>query len=111
MPEHWYPYTREELTSATRYVQGRLLSVDADGTRREAALPTSRFLSFADDRPHEIAPWRLPPTGLKLETRPMLARTVSGQPVLWVQRLRLPLLSPPTSGLRFDALIPADDDE
>jgi len=27
-----------------------------------------------------------------------------GAPVLWVQRRRMPLLSPPTSGLRFDVM-------
>jgi hypothetical protein len=111
LPEHWYPYTREDRPSATRYVQGRLLAVDADGTRREASLPKSTFLTSADGRPHEIAPWRLPPTGVRLETRPMLARAMSGKPVLWVQRRRLPLLSPPASGLRLDALIPTGEDD
>jgi hypothetical protein len=41
-----------------------------------------------------------------LESRPVLARTTSGAPVFWVQRRRRPLLSVPSSALRFDAVSP-----
>jgi hypothetical protein len=45
-----------------------------------------------------------------VRTRETLARAMSGKPALWVQRRRRPLLSPPASGLRFDALILTGDD-
>lgn len=110
VPDHWHPYTREEQPEGVRFVQGRLQAVAVDGATTDAPLPTSTFLASSDGRPHRLLPSRLPPTGIRLQSRPMLARTVSGRPVLWVQRLRQPLLAPPTSGLRFDALIPASPD-
>lgn len=107
VPDHWYPYTREERGSEPRFVQGRLISVADDGQPVVSALPTSRFLELEAPRPHAIAPWRLPPTGVRLESRTILARSTTGEPVLWVQRRRTALVSVPASGLRFDALLPS----
>jgi hypothetical protein len=59
-------------------------------------------LQPASGKVHEIVPWRLPPTGLRLERRPMLTRDVDGNPRLWIQRRRVPLLGPPTHDLGFD---------
>jgi hypothetical protein len=39
-----------------------------------------------------------------VEQRYMLARGTDGMPVLWSQRRRLPLLSPPAPHLRFDVM-------
>ena len=36
----------------------------------------------------------------------MLTRATSGEPVLWTQQRRQPLLTPPTFALRFDVLAP-----
>jgi hypothetical protein len=36
----------------------------------------------------------------------MLARATDGSPVLWTQRRRAPLLTPPGQRLRFDVLEP-----
>jgi len=46
----------------------------------------------------------VPSLGLRLERRYMLARGTDGQPVLWSQRRRLPLLAPPALGVRFDLM-------
>jgi hypothetical protein len=43
---------------------------------------------------------------LRIERRAMLARATTGDPVLWTQRRRQPLLTPPTLGIRFDVLEP-----
>ena len=83
------------------------MSRHAEPTRNDP--PTSRLLTPAGGPVHDIAPWRLPPTGIRLETRAVLARTTTGDPILRVQRRRLPLLAVPSSGLRFDALAPADE--
>ncbi len=105
VPDHWHPYTREERDAAIRFVQGRLIALE-DGAPTARPLPVAAFLQSQGPGPHGIAPWRLPPTGVRLETRPVLARTTSGAPVLWVQRRRQPVLSLPSSGLRFDAVSP-----
>jgi hypothetical protein len=41
---------------------------------------------------------------LRIRRRAMLARSTSGEPVLWTQRQRDLLLAPPTFALRFDVL-------
>jgi hypothetical protein len=104
VPRHWYPYTREARDGAVRFVQGHLLRLEDPG----ADVPKALLLMSRDAEPHGIVPWRLPPTGVRLEARPVLARTTSGAPVLWLQRRRQPLRSVPSSGLRFDAVTPTD---
>lgn len=42
--------------------------------------------------------------GLRLKRRWMLVRQTDGAPLLWVQRQRMLLFAPPSSGLRFDVL-------
>jgi hypothetical protein len=106
VPDHWHPYTREISDGAVWFVQGRLVAVAADGTPTRRDPPSARFLQIQAAGLHRLAPWRLPPTGVHLESRPVLARTTSGAPVFWVQRRRRPVLSVPSSGLRFDAVSP-----
>lgn len=108
VPDHWHPYTREEHDGAVRFVQGRLVAVAHDGTPTRRDPPVASLLQSQGPGLHTVAPWRLPPTGVRLDTRPVLARTTSGAPVLWVQRRRQPLLAVPSSGLRFDAVTPTD---
>ena len=53
---------------------------------------------------HQIEPASVPTRGLQLERRYVLGRGTDGQPVLWTQRRRLPLLAPPAPHLRFDVM-------
>ena len=55
-------------------------------------------------QPHTIAPLAVPTNGIDVERRWMLARDMDGQPVLWIQRQRRSLLSPPARRLRFDVM-------
>jgi hypothetical protein len=55
---------------------------------------------------HQIEPAAISQDGLRLERRAMLARATDASPVLWTQRRRQPLLTPPGLRLRFDALEP-----
>jgi len=55
---------------------------------------------------HQIDPAAIPQDGLCLERRAMLARATDASPVLWTQRRRRPLLTPPGLRLRFDTLEP-----
>jgi hypothetical protein len=48
----------------------------------------------------------VPADGLRVERRAILARSTTGEPVLWTQRRRQPQLAPPTFALRFDVLQP-----
>jgi hypothetical protein len=56
---------------------------------------------------HQLEPGAIPADGLRVERRAMLGRSTTGQPVLWTQRRRQPLITPPAFGLRFDVLSPA----
>ncbi|MFJ2580825.1 hypothetical protein [Kitasatospora aureofaciens] len=115
VPKAWYPYTLEDRPDGDghtriRYQQGRLVEMAYDGTPTRRDPPVSAFLLDPADptgRAHELAPDRIPPTGIRLERRTLLARATTGAPVLWTRRTRAPLLSGPSSGLRFDAVEPA----
>src|SRR6185503_17043322 len=68
--------------------------------------PASRLLrnpaAGPSDPFHEIAPGAVPRSGMRIDRRYVLGRRVDGEPVLWIQRRRSPLFTPPASALRFD---------
>ncbi|WP_405065012.1 hypothetical protein OG558_23955 [Kribbella sp. NBC_01510] len=104
---YWHPYEIQEVDGRRVFVQGRLADLDV----RPPALmpaPVSPLLldpaAPASGPVHRIEPSAVPVTGLRLHRQWMLARRTDGLPVLWMQRRRLPLVGPPVSGLRFDAL-------
>ena len=105
----WHPYPVEEVAGRRRFVQGRV--ADLSGAVAVLAPPPESDL-LADplagpgDPVHQIEPAAVPADGLRLERRPLLARRTDGTPVLWTQRRRHPLLTPPASPLRFDTLTP-----
>jgi len=104
---YWHPYQIAEIGGRRRFVQGRLadLTVDPPVLMPE---PRARVLIDPLAEPpapvHQIEPSTVPSLGLRLERRYMLARRTDGQPVLWSQRRRLPLLAPPAPRLRFDVM-------
>jgi hypothetical protein len=107
VPHRWHPYLTSDAGNVRRYVQARL----ADLNERPVLLrpaPTSRLLrnpaAGPNDPTHEISPGAIPRSGVRIDRRYALGRRVDGQPVLWVQRRRTPLFSPPASALRFDVL-------
>lgn len=110
---HWHPYTIQEVDGRRRFVQGRLADLSA-GASAFMPEPQARllydFAHLAEDPAqqvgpvHQIEPAAVSDQGLRLQRRWMLVRRTDGQPRLWMQRQRLPLLAPPTSGLRFDLL-------
>lgn len=112
---YWHPYELDERVDATgqtrrRFVQRRL----ADLSREEPALmPAARALTLrvgegAGETVHELEPSTIPSIGLVLERSYQLARDVDGQPRLWLQRQRTPVLAPPARNARFDVF--ADDE-
>jgi hypothetical protein len=107
LPRYWHPYVIGDVAGRRRFVQGRL----ADLTQRPPVPmpePISPLLADpaapANGPVHQVEPAAVPSNGLRLERRWSLGRRTDGEPVLWMQRRRTPLLGPPTSGLRFDVL-------
>jgi hypothetical protein len=108
VPPYWHPYVVEDQPDGTRrFVQGRA----ADLSGPEPVMlpePTSDLLFDPNAPPagpvHYLAPAAIPPEGLRVQRRAMLARSTTGAPVLWTQRRRWALEAPPTLALRFDVL-------
>jgi hypothetical protein len=109
VPPHWHPYPVQEINGRRRFVQGR--AADLSG-------PTALLLPAAESdllhdpasggkHPvHQIEPAAIPFEGVRLERRTILARRTDAAPVLWTQRRRMPLLTPPALRVRFDVLEP-----
>jgi hypothetical protein len=109
VPLHWHPYVIEDVDGRRRFVQGR--AADLSGPTADLMpAPTSDLLhdpaSGGHHPVHQLEPAAVPQDGLRVERRAMLARATTGDPVLWTQRRRQPLLTPPTLGIRFDVLEP-----
>jgi hypothetical protein len=119
-PHHWHPYILDEAPGITRrrFIQARLADYTSttNGGFRLAPRPVARLLydekRELDDPTnpmHVIEPSAVPVQGLRLDRRYVLGRRSDGQPVLWIQRHRWPLLSPPANRLRFDVMVEAGD--
>lgn len=107
VPRLWHPYLSSDVGNVRRYVQGRLADLNARPVTPRPG-PTSRLLrdpaAGPADPAHEILPDTIPRAGLRLERRHVVGRRTDGEPVLWVQRRRMPLFAPPASALRLDVL-------
>jgi hypothetical protein len=108
IPLYWHPYILDDRPSGPRrYIQGR--AADLSGTT-PALLPAPTSDLLADPNApaggpvHQLEPAAIPAEGLRVQRRAMLARSTLGQPLLWTQRRRQPLDTPPTAALRFDVL-------
>lgn len=107
VPPRWHPYVIEEVGGRRRFVQGRAADLTGAAARLMPAAESDLLVDPASGGVHpvhQIEPGAIPSTGLRLERRAVLARRSDGSPVLWTQRRRLPLLTPPATALRFDAL-------
>lgn len=109
VPRHWHPYVVEEVSGRRRFVQGR--AADLSGPAMVLIPPPESDLlqdpgSGGTHPVHQIEPAAIPADGIRLERRAILARGTDGSPVLWTQRRRLPVLTPPALRVRFDVLDP-----
>ncbi|MGI8692879.1 MAG: hypothetical protein ACR2JK_08270 [Geodermatophilaceae bacterium] len=107
VPTAWHPYTLDpspDPGDPRRYSQGRLAEVSATGGSELRPLPRAELLGGG--QMHRLHPSAVPWAGLRLERRPVVARATSGEPVLWVQRRRAPIVGVPSSNLRLDATDP-----
>jgi hypothetical protein len=110
---YWHPYLLQNVAGRRRFVQGRLADLDASPPTLFPEPVAQVLFDMANLTPnpadqiapvHQIEPATIPRYGLRVNRQRVLARDVDGNPVLWVQRRRLPLHDPPTSTLRFDTL-------
>ena len=109
VPPHWHPYLIEEVADRRSFVQGR--AADLSGPTAVLLPPPDTDLlvdpaSGGVHPVHRIEPSAIPQDGLRVERRAVLARATDASPVLWTQRRRQPLLTPPGLRLRFDGLEP-----
>lgn len=102
---HWIPYTIEDSGDGVSFVQRRLADYS---TAPPTLLPSASagVLTSSSGEVHRIVPAAVPATGMQVELRWQLARTTTGDPVLWAERQRRPLLAPPARRLRFDVAAP-----
>jgi len=95
---YWHPYEVGEVDGKRRLVQRRLV----DLSRQKPFLmpaPQAEILQAKS-----ILPLAIPSNGVEIERRWQLARDMNGAPVLWIQRQRRTLMSPPARRLRFDVM-------
>ncbi len=111
IPPYWHPYVvdSEAADGLRRFAQGR--AADLSGPTPVLLPPPVSDLLYDPKAPpggpvHQLEPAAIPPEGLRVQRRAMLARSTTGEPVLWTQRRRDLLLAPPTFRLRFDVLQP-----
>lgn len=98
----WHAYSLEEDEMGRHFRQARL---DAAVFPNVEVLPEPRAAVLHGDLGiHEVATDAVPSNGIEIERCWMLARDVGGNPILWIQRQRKPLRSPPARLLRFDVL-------
>jgi hypothetical protein len=114
IPPHWHPYVIEDVDGRRTFVQGR--AADLSGaTPRLLPPPISDLLidpHGGNGRPvHRLEPAAIPGDGVRVERHAILARSTNGEPLLWTQRRRQPLLTPPAFGLRFDVFKDVDRTE
>jgi hypothetical protein len=100
----WHPYKIDPEGDDHRFKQYRM----ADLTRQRPGLLPAAEAAVLQPPPgaerHELAPRALPSNGVQVERRWKLARSVDGQPLLWIERRRQAALSPPARRLRFDVM-------
>ena len=94
----WHPYEISEVDGKRRLVQRGLVDLSR---QKPAAMPAPQAEILQSK---SILPLTIPSNGMELERRWQLARDMKGTPVLWIQRQRRTLLSPPARRLRFDVM-------
>jgi hypothetical protein len=98
---HWHPYIINEEGDVRSLIQQSLPDLSL---QRPKIMPLPKAELLGAEQKHSINPLAIPSNGIELERRRQLARDMHGNPVMWIQRKRSPLLSPPSRLLRFDVM-------
>ena len=104
---HWHPYQLDwSAQGGPVYLRAGMADYGLQNPR-PTPHPGGRLLYAGDLKapmPHCISASVMAGGGFELERRWKLARGIDGKPVLWVQRQRQLLHSPPARNIRFDVL-------
>ena len=95
---YWHPYEVAEVDGKRRLLRRRLVDLSRQKPFPMPA-PQAEVLQTKS-----ILPLAIPSNGIEVERRWQLARDMNGAPVLWIQRQRRSLMSPPGRRLRFDVM-------
>ena len=106
----WHPYVPQNLAidglMQRRFVQARI-DPDVEKALRTQP-PQAAVLGMVEDgqpvSSHNVSPAAIPSNGIVIQRQYALTRSTQGEPLLWVQRVRRPLLAPPSRQLRFDVV-------
>lgn len=107
---HWHPY---EISKEIIEEEGRrmlaLRGLTDLSRKAPVVMPPPRAAVLWAGTPeqraiHMVQPLAVPSNGIEIERRWLLARDMDGSPVLWIQRQRKPLRTPPARRLRFDVM-------
>jgi hypothetical protein len=101
---YWYPYEVDESSELRQLVQRSLPDLSLQKPKRMPLPKAETLQPDSPGTPHTVNPLAIPANGIELERRWHLARDMNGIPVIWLQRKRSPLLSPPARLLRFDVM-------
>jgi len=104
MALRWIPYEIDESAGKRRLVQRLLVDLSRQKPMPMPGPEADVLQPGTPGEPHHIAPLAIPSNGIEVERRWQLARDMNGAPVLWIQRQRRSLLSPPARRLRFDVM-------
>ena len=112
METHWHPYGLDwAAAGGPSYVLRGLVDYALQVPRVMPRPQAEVMKDSADpDRLHRISPVVVAQGGFELERRWQLARDMQGKPVLWIQRQRRNLRTPPARTLRFDLMIETTPD-
>ncbi len=100
----WHPYEIDDFQDIRQLVQRSLVDYSLQKPKK-MPLPQAQVIQWESaNTPHAINPLAIPSNGIELERRWQLARDMNGLPILWIQRKRSTLLSPPARLLRFDVM-------
>jgi hypothetical protein len=105
MAPGWQPYTIDDGDVAERlFAQHRLIDYSRQVPYALPKAAAEVLKAGTQERPtlHRIEPAAIPSNGFEIERRKKLARDCQGNPLLWTQRQRKPLRSPPARILRYD---------
>ena len=104
----WHPYKLEwEEDGELAFVQWGLADYSLQHPRPMPHAYAEVLKAGTPESPerHRIAAAAMAAGGMEMERRWQLARDVGGRPVLWAQRQRRALRTPPARNLRFDLMV------
>jgi hypothetical protein len=104
MVPHWIPYEIDESNGKRLRMQRLLVDLSRQKPMPFPGPEADVLQSATPGQPHHIAMLAIPTNGIEVERRWELARDMTGSPILWIERQRRGLMSPPARRLRFDVM-------